>query len=106
MVIESQTSPAVHSPPPGPATDPLHGLHPGRIVYYWETVMNRGLAVNPALVVEVRRDGEGHRTGSVRLAVFYVDGADGPKPEAWFSEKPAAGKWTWPMQADGTPNVG
>ena len=86
------------------ATDPLKGLTVGRVVYFWESVMNKGLAECPAIVVEVRRNTEGKRNGSVRLFCMYTDGSDGTKADVMFSEKPATNRWTWPMNADGSPN--
>jgi len=83
--------------------DPLAALVPGRVVYYWEPVLNRGLVPCPAFVVEAFKDSNGVRTGHARLFVLYLDGADGPRPNVAPSDEPKADHWTWPMNPDGRP---
>ena len=74
-------------------------------MYFWEQVAVEGLVACPALVVSVHKGPDGQKNGHLRLHVYYTDGADGPKPDAEWSETPMMNRWTWPMQANGQPNA-
>ena len=80
--------------------DPFRTLIPGRIVYFYEQVMNQGIVICPAVVVQVHRNPAGEKTGEVRLHVFYYDGADGTKPSVPYSTEPAADRWSWPDRGE------